>query len=117
MPTREEHLSPDGMLRLLILREAGDITIGFDGFPWHTHGDVIAGELCLLGEPISTPESAAARFVEDVLLGRIAIGVVRVGGQVRDVFATYLLKTEDPYRPEDEELELRRWDGTPWEAG
>lgn len=113
---REEYRSRDGVLRLLVIRENDDVTIGFDGYPWHTHGDVIAGELELLGEPKCAPEEAAKRLVEDVLSGRIGIGIVRRQGQIQDVLATYLLKTDDPYRPPEEELELRRWDGTPWDA-
>jgi len=49
MNSPEEHVSPDRLLRLLVVREDGDITIGFAGYPWHTHGDVVAGELALLG--------------------------------------------------------------------
>src|SRR5438046_1455790 len=36
----EEHQSPDGLLRLIVQRDDdGDIAIGFEGYPWHTHGD------------------------------------------------------------------------------
>jgi hypothetical protein len=113
---REEHVSPDGKLRLLVVREAEDFTIGFDGHPWHTHGDVVAGELQLLGLPKCTPEDATKRLVADVLSGRIPIAVVRRGEQVLDVMATYLLEMVDPYRPDGETLEVRRWDGTSWES-
>jgi hypothetical protein len=116
MTIREEHVSPDGLLRLLVVREPDDITIGFDGFTWHTHGDVIAGELELLGEPKVVPEEAVERFVGDLLSGNVAIGIVRVGDKIRDIWATYLPDADDPYQPKDEVLELRRWDGTPWPA-
>jgi hypothetical protein len=114
MTSLEEHVSPDRLLRLLVIREDGDVTIGFDGYPWHTHGDVVAGELELLGERQCASEDAAKRFVSDILSGRVPIGVRR-GGRIQDVWATYLLDP-DPYQPEGEELEIRRWDGTPWSA-
>src|SRR5436190_18117200 len=38
----EEHRTPDGALTLVVSHEDDDITIGFDGFQWHTHGDVLA---------------------------------------------------------------------------
>jgi hypothetical protein len=40
---REQHVTPDGALTLVVARDDdGDITVGFDGFPWHTHGDLLA---------------------------------------------------------------------------
>jgi hypothetical protein len=42
----EEHRSPDGLLRFIVTRdEQGDISLGFDGFVWHTHADVLARRL------------------------------------------------------------------------
>ena len=114
MPFREQHQSPDGSFRLLVIRDSDDITVGFDGYPWHTHGDVIAGELTLAGGPSTTPEDAVRRFVEDLIEGRIPLTVVRAGGEIRDVWASYLPESDDPGRPDDEELELRRWDGARW---
>jgi hypothetical protein len=32
MDQRQEHVSPDGTLRLLIIHDQDDITIGFDGY-------------------------------------------------------------------------------------
>ncbi len=41
MPSEERHVSPDGELVLLVVREGdGDFTLGFEGSDWHTHGDV-----------------------------------------------------------------------------
>lgn len=40
----EEHVSPDGLLSLYVIKsDDGDITIGFVGYPWHTHGDILDG--------------------------------------------------------------------------
>lgn len=110
----ESNVSPDGLLRLKVIRDVDDTTLGFEGYPWHTHGDVIAGELELIGERGVSPEDAACRFIQDVVSGRMPIGVVRVDGQITDVWASYLPNTDDPYRPDLEHLELRRWDGKPW---
>lgn len=55
---REVHTSPDGALRLWIVHDLGDITMGFEDFPWHTHGDVVAGELHLLGEHVEADSAA-----------------------------------------------------------
>ena len=38
----ERHTSPDGLLELIVDRaDDGDWTVGFDGFAWHTHGDIL----------------------------------------------------------------------------
>lgn len=103
MTTHGAYLSPDGVLRLVVRREKGDITIGFEGHPWHTHGDVVAGERELLGEPKCSPEEAARKFVEDLLAGRVAVCAYRLRGQIQDVAATYLPAADDPYLQPGEE--------------
>jgi hypothetical protein len=40
-----DRVSPDGALRFLVRSPDGDITLGFAGYPWHTHGDVLATSL------------------------------------------------------------------------
>ena len=39
----EEHASADGLLTLAVesLKD-GDVAIGFRGYPWHTHADILA---------------------------------------------------------------------------
>jgi hypothetical protein len=37
----EKYESPDGLLRLLVDREGDDVMVGFEGFPWHTHADLL----------------------------------------------------------------------------
>ncbi len=51
----EEHRTPDGALTLVVSHEDDDITIGFDGFQWHTHGDVLAATYQLAGATDLTP--------------------------------------------------------------
>jgi hypothetical protein len=102
----EEHQSPDGFLRLVVTREGeGDVAIGFDGYAWHTHGDILAS---LSG--ISESE-AIRQFVERIIADEQVIVVSRVNGQVRDVWPTDDPKGEFRYKPPEELLAFRRWSG------
>ena len=39
----ERQISPDSQLQLIVDRaDDGDWGVGFDGFAWHTHGDLLA---------------------------------------------------------------------------
>ena len=39
----EEHRTPDGRFRFIVERsDDGDFSLGFDGYPAHTHGDILA---------------------------------------------------------------------------
>jgi hypothetical protein len=97
-------------LRFLVTCPDGDWTIGFDGFPWHTHGSILA-ELSGQDEI-----SAIERFVTD-LTGNVSIIVLgRRSGVLTDVWIT-----GDPadelsgckrYGGPDETIEFRLWDGT-----
>lgn len=62
--TQERHGSPEGELVCLVVREDGDITLGFEGSEWQTHGDVEAARTVL---PV---EDAARRLVNDLLNDR-----------------------------------------------
>jgi len=106
-----EYVSPDGQLRFLVTCPDGDWTIGFDGFPWHTHASILA-------ELSGRDEIAAIeRFVAD-LTGNISVIVLRRrSGVITDVWTT-----DDPadellgykrYGSPDETIEFRLWDGTP----
>jgi hypothetical protein len=60
----EQHRSPDSLLTLRIGRyDDGDISIGFDGYSWHTHADILAS-LSGLGE-----DEAVRQFVDNLLGG------------------------------------------------
>jgi hypothetical protein len=112
MESREEHLSPDGWLRLVVTREHGDTTVRFDGFPWHTHGDVLAGRYELAGRLGLSPEDATRLFVDELIHGRAVIAFVRVDDVIKDVWVTDDMGTELEYQQDGEELVFRRWDGT-----
>jgi hypothetical protein len=112
----EEHVSPDGRLRLRVVTGAdGDVTLGFDGFPWHTHADILAATAGL-------PEAEAVRrFVADLTGGAAVIVLWSVGGELRDVWvsdnpaadAGYASTT---YAEPGESVALRYWDGREWHA-
>jgi hypothetical protein len=102
----EEHVSPDGFLRLMVTRDDdGDVSIGFDNFAWHTHGDT--------QEALSGPQkSDAIRQLIDHIVGDGQIIVVsRVNGVVHDVWPTDDPPNEFKYKRPEESLEFRRWSG------
>lgn len=104
----EEHLSPDRLLRLIVTRDdGGDMTIGFDGYSWHTHGDVLASLSGL------TEKETVRQFVDRIIGDGQIIVVSRVNGEVRDVWPTDDPKVELHYKPPEESLEFRRWSGVP----
>lgn len=102
-----DHVSPDGELRFLVRSPDGDITMGFDGFSWHTHGDILAALSS------GTPEEAARRFVADLLSNRLIIALSKADGRVRDVWIT-----DDPAEAlrscqGGETIAFRLWNGMP----
>ena len=102
----EEHVSPDHFLRLIVTRDPdGDISIGFDRYMWHTHGDILAATT---GLPIS---EAIRQLVGQITSGDQIIAVSRVGGIVCDVWPTEDPLHEFKYKPPEESIEFRRWSG------
>lgn len=75
-PTSEtsKHVSLDGALMFVVQRKPGDITLGFEGTSWHTHGDLLAGEY---GVP---QEEAVARFMDELLQSQAIIAVASLQG-------------------------------------
>lgn len=102
----EQHDSPDGALRLLVIREDdGNISIGFSGCSWHTHGDVLAAES-------GKPEAVAIRkFVDRILADHVLITVSRLQGEVHDIWPTDDPLKELKFEQVAEALEFRRWSG------
>ncbi len=102
----EQHVSPDGLLKFIVWRrDDGDISLGFDGHDWHTHADLLAS---LSGLNEST---AVRQFVDDVLSGRSIIAIARVGNVIRDIWVTDD-SPPDKYKPDDETIKFRYWDGS-----
>jgi hypothetical protein len=107
----EKYVSPDGTLTFLVVRERGDISLGFEGYPWHTHGDILAA---LSGLPI---EQAVAQYVDAVTSSESVVAIATVDGRVRDISIADDPMRPDPYKPENETIAFRYWDGTPFSPG
>ena len=105
-----EHISPDGMLRFVIERDDNDVSLGFSGFSWHTHADLLVGAYG------ATEQVAVARFVEELLNDCVVIALTRVRGVVQDVWVTDDPVSELRYNTEEEDIEFRYWSGRGWQA-
>jgi hypothetical protein len=105
-----EYVSPDGQLKFLVTCPDGDWTIGFAGFPWHTHGSVLA-------EMSGQDEAPAVeRFLADLIGNVSVIALTRISGALTRVWVT-----DDPegdlrgyrkYGGAEETIEFRLWNGT-----
>ena len=105
----EQHRSPDGLLELLVDNTAGDWTIGFKGYAYHTHGDILAAT-----EYPGTVESAVRAFVDDILSSRRVIVVSRINGRVRDFAIPENTNPDHDYMKyalPGETIEKRFWNG------
>jgi hypothetical protein len=104
--------SPDGLLTFLVIRHKdGDVSLGFDGFPSHTHGDIIAR---LPGLP---EEQAIAQYLDALLKSRSVIAIVtNSAGEISDVWVyNYPAETRDGgFLRQGEAITFRHWDGTPF---
>jgi hypothetical protein len=100
-----EFVSPDGVLRFQVRSSSSDICLGFEGFPWHTHGD-------LLVQSSETPTAAAQRFVAMLVKGELTVAILRVGGAIQDIWITDDPESDVRYIQRDDPIEFRRWDGT-----
>jgi hypothetical protein len=103
----EQHVSPDGLLKFAVGREEdGDTYLGFLGIGWHTHGDMLSASTGL-------PEGQAIQQFVDRLVGsRTIVAVMRIGGQVCDMWTTDDPDADMKGLLSDETLELRYWDGS-----
>lgn len=109
MKNVESHVSPDGRLQFLVVADPdGDLALGFDGFPWHTHADILAS--------LSGLEQAQAvrRYIDDLLDDKSVIALWGVPGEVRDVWVSEEPARDAHYPIEGEVIELRYWSGRPW---
>jgi hypothetical protein len=94
------------LFRLVVTSDDGDLTIGFEGFAWHTHGDI---ESAIRQVP---EQIAVQQFLAELVTNRAVIAVSRTGGEIRDVWVTADVAKELKYRGENELLEFRFWDGS-----
>src|ERR1700681_2130821 len=92
--------SPDGKLRFkVVMGDDGHIIVGFEGFPWHTHGDL------LMWEDVSASEEVTvARFVEDLLQNKTIIAVNRRAETILDIRVTDDPRADLRYKLDGEEV-------------
>lgn len=107
MQILEQHESPDGLLKFAVVREDdGDVYLGFQGVGWHTHADILASMSGL------SEDAAVREFVQRLLKGQAIIAVMRMGGQIRDVWVTDDPAKDVKNKESNESFEFRYWDGT-----
>ena len=102
----DRYVTPDGALTFLVQREPDDITLGFDGYSWHTHADIIAE---LRGE--ADESSALQTYIDDLLHDRLPIVLLKKCGNILDVWVLPFPDdpVSDPYLEDEETLEVRSW--------
>jgi hypothetical protein len=86
----------------------GDISLGFDGFGWHTHADLLAS----LFE--TDEQEAIARFVDNLVNDRSVIVQHFVNGIVSDTWITDDPVSEGTDLIDGEQYHLRFWSGRPF---
>jgi hypothetical protein len=104
----ERYSTPDATLTLLVQRDDDDITIGFDGYPWHTHADIIADL-----RRQSDPESALQTYLDDLFHDRLPIVLMKKAGVLTQPFIPDFpdQPIEQKYFEPDESFEVRLWSG------
>ena len=99
----QRHISPDGKLCLIVVTVDDDLIIGFEGYAWHTHGDILARLSGL------DAEAAIEEFIEKVKRGELVIAVLSKGENVTNIWIS-----DDPQRETaipGETIRLRLWNG------
>ena len=102
----ERYESFDRALRLVVDLTDDDWTIGFDGFAWHTHGNILEA----WGYD-GTPDAMVHAFVQDIIGSCKEICVYRINGQISDITVpddyTDRPLANDRYAPPNESMESR----------
>lgn len=104
-PEITRYVSPDGVLTFLVVDDGSDLALGFEDVPSHTHADILAA-LSGLPEP-----DAVSRYVDALLENKSVVAIATVDGEVRDIWIADDPLREDPYKPQNETITLRYWDG------
>ena len=100
--------SPDGTLTFTVEIDREGMTILSFGYPWHTHPDLLVPDYA------QTEEAAIERFVGELLNNQTVIAISRRNGKIADICITGDPATELGYARDDEIVELRYWNGSPW---
>jgi hypothetical protein len=101
-----DYVSPDGELRFIVRLKDGDVTMGFDGYPWHTHGDILAAPAG------SSAEARAEQFVDALLSNRSIIAVLKEQNAIKDIWITDDPAQDKQHLGEGELVEFRVWGGS-----
>jgi hypothetical protein len=106
MNDEARYKTPDGKFTLLVI--PADDLIGFEDYPWHTHGDFL---------PSVYQIDSVREFLEALFSDQLVIAVSRIKEHIRDVWVT-----DDPEREQEsvqqgETLELRYWSGRQYRTG
>jgi hypothetical protein len=99
----QRHMSPDGKLCLIVVTVDDDLIIGFEGYGWHTHGDILARLSGL------DAEAAIEQFIEKIKRGELVIAVLSKGENVTNIWIS-----DDPQRETvipGETILFRLWNG------
>ncbi|MFN9364013.1 MAG: hypothetical protein ACK6CE_04325 [Planctomycetota bacterium] len=106
MVESEEHASADGLLTLAVesLKD-GDVAIGFRGYPWHTHADILASINSM------NETDAVRRFIDDVLNDRSLIAMQVIDDAIHDVWITDDPANDRKYMQPNEQIHFRYWSG------
>jgi hypothetical protein len=105
---QEKHISPDGKLTFLVIRDHGEVSMGFEGVPSHTHGDI---EAEIAGLPL---DQAVALYVQRLVQNKSLIGIATVDGKIVDIWISEMPPPHDKYKPSNEIVSFRFWNGVPY---
>ena len=97
--------SPDGELVLIEEKEGEDLMLGFEGYPWHIHSDML---IPVYG---TTPEEVIRHFRDSILSDKEVIEIRKEGEKVIDIFVNSNPEQEDKHQPKEETKLLRYWSG------
>ena len=100
-----QHKTPDGQFTLVV--EPAHDLIGFEDFPWHTHGAFLRSVFQV---------GSVAEFLEALFSDRLVMAITRIDGTVRDVCVTNAPEGEGETLGDGETVELRYWSGRPYEG-
>ena len=106
MSDEARYTTPDGKFTLMVAPQHD--LLGFEGYPWHTHGEFLPNVYQIASIP---------KFLEALFADRLVIAVSRSGDTVHDVYVTDEPEREKELGTEGKTLELRYWSGRPYEAG
>lgn len=101
---------PDVPLNLIFSKPDGDLTVGFEGYEWHTHGSILRAEY-----EVESDEVALGHFINDLYAGRLEVVLIRTEGSITDAWMTSRKDSatyQDPHSfslGPGERLEVRGW--------